>query len=125
MKKNILEEDEQIKKGITKNLLYFCISALISLLSSYTAPIFSIIRAGFADNDVLILILSNYVSRLLLSLPSVAAPIVTVATLKPVRFALRQLFTKLFCCQRESEPQPEAGETETVPTSNINNTVLQ
>lgn len=118
--KNSLDGDA-VKKGIAKNLLYFFFATILSFIFTFVPPILSIIRARFADNGLLVLILSNYIVRVILSLPSMATPIVTIVTLKPLRFALKQMFVKICCCKTTSTPQELPQEPpQSVPTAAMN-----
>ena len=89
-KKNALEDNTAVKKAIARNLQYLMISAIISYVFNTVPAFFPLIRAAAAEEGVIVVILTNYILRLFLNLPTVATPVVTIIILRPVRVAMQQ-----------------------------------
>ena len=98
MKTHTLEDNAEVKRAVAKNLVYLLIAVFSSLLSDIAPISYPIIRSMLGDNHLVELILLYYICRVLLKLVSLITPIATIAILKPVRLAMKQLFQKTVCC---------------------------
>ena len=97
IKRNTLESSVDIKKAVVKNLVYLNFAAIFSVITNIAPSIFPLIRTAFA-NSFLSIILTNYILRVFLYLPSLLTPIAAMITLKPIRLAMKQAIEK--CCHR-------------------------
>ena len=93
IKRNVLEGDTAVKKAVAKILAYLSVASILSLI--YTiVPIFS----SFIPYDkVTFVIINNVLRRLLLLIPAIATPIVTIILLKPIRVAMKSMCKKVCC----------------------------
>ena len=102
-RKNILEDNVEVKRAVVKNLAYLLIATLISFLAHVLPVAFNRIREALAGNLVLQVIVVEYILRLLFHIASIATPIVAIIILKPVHLALKKIFQKTFCYKRVQE----------------------
>lgn len=98
IKKNTLEENEEIKKAVAKNLIF---AAIFSLVYNVTPAFFPLIRDALVGKSVIIIIIINYIIRVFLNLPTIFTPIAAMIILKPIRLALKQVVKCAFCKKNE------------------------
>ena len=91
MKKNILEDNIDMKRAVARNLVYLLIASILYFIYNIIPSMFTVIRAALADKPVH--------SRISLNLGSIATPIVT---LKPLRTAIKAISSKCVCCFKGS-----------------------
>lgn len=104
MKLNTLEDNIEVKRAVANNLIFLLIAAFFSFFSDVAPISYPIIRSMLGDSILLEVILLYYVDRVLLKILSIITPIATIATLKPVRTAMKQLFQKTLCscCKQQN-----------------------
>ena len=90
VKKNV-SNDNEIKVGIAKNLLFLGVGALLSL---FTAVVIPAVVAVSMSPDVSSFIATHHVLDIVGSLLNLYTPVVTIAFLKPIQEALSQLIKK-------------------------------
>ena len=103
VKRNVLEDNVQVKRAIAKNLLFLVISIILTVISNILPASFPAIREAFEDRGLISLVLIDYVIRLFLNLPFVITPIAAIIILKPMQDALKQGFNMLCCCCKKRE----------------------
>lgn len=100
VKNNILEDDVEVKKAVTKIMLFLFILSLVSFFANVLPSSSLFIKA---EKMLVIVILFNYIFRVLLNLISIATPIVMIIILKPLRLAMKKVFECMCCCGRTNE----------------------
>ena len=87
IKRNVLEGNTAVKKAVAKILAYLSVASILSFI--YTIiPIFS---SFILYDKVTFVIINNVLHRLLLLIPAIAIPIVTIILLKPIRVAMKSI----------------------------------
>ena len=66
---------------------------------------FPVIRRALFNRGVIGFVLINYVIRLFFNIIAVATPIVTIAAVKPVRLAVKNIFKKICVCCNDNEEE--------------------
>ena len=107
-KKNVLERSVELKKVITKVMIYFAIIAAVTLVVNIVpVSIPSIIKE--ASSSVTKFVVVNYIIRLVVNISAFTTPIVIIVLLKPVRGALKNLSKNYcICLNRQIHPMPAA-----------------
>ena len=101
---NTLEEDNQIKKAITKSLFYLIVRTILAAVTNIMPSIVPLIRerspSSATTTQTLVIF---YFIIIFTTLPSVLTPVVMIVALKPLRTALKQMKkTLLSCCKRNA-----------------------
>jgi hypothetical protein len=96
VRKNVLEDNVEIKRAVAKNLYYFTISSVFTVIYVVAPPSSAGIKAALEGQSIVVFIIINYFFQLLFILPSVASPIAAIIILKPLRLSMKQGFEK--CC---------------------------
>lgn len=96
IKRNTLEDNVEVKHAVAKNLFFLLLSAIFYFIYILTPPWYPFIREGLANNPVLCYFIINYVFRISLNLIPVGTPIVAIAVLKPIRFAIKNILKRIF-----------------------------
>ena len=95
IKKHTLEGSVQLKKAVAKVLVYIFIASIVTLIM---APVLSfILHLIIPGYTTVTSAARGYLSRLLLGVPGIATPLVSIALLKPVRIAIKTIPKNLFC----------------------------
>ena len=105
-KKNLLEDNVEIKKAVAKNLYYFAIASIFTLIYNVAPSASPSIKAALRDQGITAVVATNYFFQVFFVLPSVASPIAAIIILKPLRPAMKQGFSKCFtciCCRAQAE----------------------
>lgn len=97
IKKNTLEDNVEIKKAVARNLYYFALASVFTLVYNIAPTASSPIRMALSDRVVATVVLN----QVFISLPSVVSPIMAIVILKPLRLAMKQGITK--CCRMRAE----------------------
>ena len=90
MKKNV-SNDNEIKVGIAKNLLFLGVGALLSIFTAVVIPVVVAVRMS-ADTSSFIV--THHILDIVGSLLNLYTPVVTIAFLKPIQEAVSQLIKK-------------------------------
>ena len=106
IKKNVLEGNTDVKKVVTKVMVYFVsVSVLTFILSIVPTANPSIVKQ--LSNSIVNFVAVNYIIRLVYNIPAIATPIVAIAMLTPVRVALKNLSKNYCqCLNRQVHPLP-------------------
>lgn len=105
VKKNHLNNNVEIKKEVAKNLYYFAIASIFTLIYNVAPAASSPIKTALRDQGIIATIIVNYyVFQVLISLPSVISPIMAIIILKPLRLAMKQGISKCCCRMRAEVP---------------------
>ena len=104
IRKNVIEENREVKKAIVKVLIYLTISSVLNFINGIL-PIFNFaIRQALLGQSVFLLVGVNYLIRIIYNLPNIATPIAAILLLKPICTALKVKL--LFCfknCNKANE----------------------
>ena len=108
IKKNVLERSVELKKVITKVMIYFAIIAAVTFVVNIVpVSIPSITKE--ASSSVTKFVVVNYIIRLVFNISAFTTPIVIIVLLKPVRGALKNLSKNCCkCLNRQIRPMPAA-----------------
>ena len=102
IKKNTLEGNTDIKKAVAKVLAYFIISSFLSFFNNI-APVFIPLIKNAIPDEPKTMIVVNYLLIMVLNIPSIATPIITIVLLKPVRVAIKAMIKRAcMCCRTRS-----------------------
>lgn len=101
-RKNVVQENVQVKKAIAKYLLYLNIAVVIAFISYLIPSTFSKIRAAFEGELGLTMV--KFI-RILMQLPSVITPIVAMIIFKPIGLTLKKGI-KILTRRRVEEHDP-------------------
>ena len=110
MKKNVLDGNISLKKVITKVMVYFVISSIITFIVN-VIPIANPSIIKQLSNSVVKFVAVNYAIRVVYNIPAIATPIIIIVFLKPVRGALKSLtqdYCKCFNTQVHPLPAAES-----------------
>ena len=104
VKNNTLEGDVELKTAATKNLAYLIFAAALSFVYNFIPISYPAIFSAVSPAVSIVL---NFV----LNLPpiglSIATPIVTIAVLKPVNSAIKNILKKMCCHCKKHRVAPE------------------
>ena len=106
VKKNTLEGDVELKTAATKNLAYLIFAAALSFVYNFLPISYSAIFSAVSNTPVLSIVL-NFVLHLPPIGLSIATPIVTIAVLKPVNFAIKEMLRKMCHHCKKHQIAPE------------------
>ena len=96
VKKNTLEGSVEVIKAIARNLQYLMVASIITLAFNAVPAFYSSIQTGFAERGVSVQVSLQYITRVPLTMPSVATPIALIVLLKPIRAAMREGLRNIF-----------------------------
>ena len=102
IKKNTLEGSVEVKKAIARNLQYLMVASIVTLVFNAVPAFYSSIRTGFAERGVIVQVSLQYITRVPLTMPSVATPIVLIVLLKPIRAAMREGLRRICSCHTQN-----------------------
>ena len=94
--KNTIDQDPQIKRAISRVLLFFLIGSLLNVVGNLFPSLIPLIQRYSGLPEVVYLLL--IILEILFFIPQVITPIVMMIILKPLREALRQGQKKLIAC---------------------------
>ena len=97
IKKHTLEGNVQIKKAVARILAYLVIASIFSFVSSIVPAVSFVMRLIIPDSNIAFTTFRVYFTQIFFSVPSIAAPIVAIAILKPLRDAIKTMLKKMFC----------------------------
>lgn len=107
VKKNTLESNVEIKRAITKNLVYLFVAAVLSFAYSYLPLSYVAIREALQDTEVVSIVVVEYLISPFLYLPTIATPVMAIILLKAVRQAMGEVLKRVCACKRNRVPSPE------------------
>lgn len=90
IKKNTLEGNTEIKKAVARNLYYFTLASIFTIIYNVAPAASPPIKAALREYGIIPIIVTNYSFQVLLSLPSVVSPIAPIIILKPLQLAMKQ-----------------------------------
>ena len=102
IRRNTLEGNTNVKRAVAKVLAYFAIASILSFINNIFPAINPLIYNAIADDDIATIVAVYYLLRLVVNIPSIATPIVTIVMLKPVCNALKTTIKKI--CQTRKVP---------------------
>ncbi len=110
VKKNTIQENPAIKKAIAKNLLYLSIKVFLVVAIYVVFFGFSSLRQYIEERtgDILFVALEYIINYSTFEILSLITPIASLATLQPLRVAVKQILAKLkkMCfCYKSSQVQ--------------------
>ncbi len=95
IKRNVLEDNVEIKKAVAKILLYLTIVSVISFVSGLLPAATPAIReATRASSGTVGELVINYTLRVIYTITSIATPFITIILLKPLRTAVLTYWEK-------------------------------
>lgn len=94
VRKNTLEGNVEVKKAVSKILVYFFVAGLISFVNNILPSSFPFIKVALREKILLRVILFNYIFRLLLNAISITTPVAMIIILKPLRSAIKKMIWK-------------------------------
>ena len=97
IKKHALVENVQIKKAVTKVLVYIVIASIVTFIGTVVPAVSFILQLIIPGSTIVTVTAQSYLARLLFGVPGIATPIVAIALLKPVRDAIKTMPKNLFC----------------------------
>lgn len=97
IKKNIIEENAEVKKAVSKVLFYLLLSSVLAFVNNVIPMLNPAIKRALADRNVVDFLAVDYLFRVVFNLPAIATPIVSIILLKPIRIAMQRLFC--VCCK--------------------------
>ena len=120
VKKNTIQENSAIKKAIVKNLLYLSLKVFIVMTCHGVLFGFNALRPIFEENTAVYLYIAlQYVIYFcLFEILSLATPVVSLITLRPLRVAIKQRVAKYKICQHNS--QHDETQKSSIQTSSAN-----
>ena len=108
VKHNTLGDDGTVKRAVTKVLIYFAIASIFGFVGGLLPASLPTIREAVGTTAIK-LVAINYISRVVLSLPSVAIPVIAITILKPIRTAILSFERKVCpCCIHPTQPKATA-----------------
>ena len=102
IKKNIIEENAEVKKAVSKVVFYLLISSVLSFITNVIPMLNPVIKKALAGRSAIDFLTVHYLFRVIFNLPAIATPIVSIILLKPIRIALRRLFC---ACYKHTTPE--------------------
>ena len=105
IKKHTIEGNVQMKKAVTKVLVYLVIASSFSFISSIVPAVSFVMRLVIPDSNIAFTTARVYFTQLFFSIPTIATPIVAIAILKPVRDAIKTMLKSMFC-KKDSRIHP-------------------
>ena len=97
IKKHTLEGNVQIKKAVTKVLVYIIVVSINNFISTIIPVLSYFIGELFPGSSAVVTTARNYICLLITCAPGLATPLVTIALLKPVRDEIKKMSKILFC----------------------------
>ena len=113
VKKNALEGNTAVKKAVAKMLACLTAASILSFISI----IIPIVTLFIPYNKLTYVIIYHVLRRLLLIIPTITTPIVTMMLLKPIRVAMMKISKKVFCFCRPNNQIAPAPEVATMNAS--------
>jgi hypothetical protein len=119
---DVLEEDDndfdngRAKQYTARHLYFMMVSASLTFTVNTVPAVYPNIRAALVDYPILRIVIINYFLKVSYSLLRLLTPIATIMVLKPVRPALRSVFTKLCArCNRNTYTFLTCEENPSIP----------
>ena len=92
IKKHTLEGNSDIKKAVAKVLIYLLATSVLSYINNIVPSTIPFIREALQIDDIFSFLALYYITVILVNIPTIAIPIVTLVFMKPIRTTLCRIY---------------------------------